>query len=85
MVTLALPEKVLTAAVSDGAGSAACGGEGAARTCQALLGLIEEHLDSGRTVEQVTRDAVRSWITTIQNLLEEEAKAVSRERRAKAG
>jgi hypothetical protein len=74
-------EKVLVAAVADGAGSAACGGEGAARTCHALIGLIKEQLDSGRTVEQVTRDTVRCWITTIQNLLEEEAKAVSRERR----
>jgi hypothetical protein len=74
-------ETVLVAAVTDGAGSAACGGEGAARTCHALLDLIKEHLDSGATVEQVTSDTARSWITTIQNLLEEEAKAVSRERR----
>ena len=79
----ALPsgETVFAAAVADGAGSAACGGEGAARTCRALLGLMDEHLDSGRTVEQVTRDTVGSWITTIQNLLEEEAKPVARERR----
>ncbi len=74
-------EKVLAAAVTDGAGSAACAGEGAATTCRALLSLVKEHLDSGKTVEQVTSDTVRSWITAIQNLLEEEAKAVSRERR----
>jgi hypothetical protein len=79
----ALPggEKVLTAAVADGAGSAVCGGDGAAITCRALLGLIEAHLDSGRSVELITGDTVRSWITTIQNLLDEEARAVSRERR----
>jgi hypothetical protein len=79
----ALPcgETVLAAAVADGAGSAVCGGEGAARTCRALLGLMDEHLDSGGTVEQVTRDTVRSWITTIQSLLEEEAKAAAHERR----
>jgi hypothetical protein len=79
----ALPagEQVLAAAVADGAGSAVCGGEGAAKACRALLGLMVEHLDSARTVEQVTIDTVRSWITTIQNVLEEEAKAVSRERR----
>src|SRR6266436_5783268 len=79
----ALPagEKVLAAVVADGAGSAVCGGEGAARTCRALLGLMDNHIDSGRSVEQVTGDTVRSWITTIQNLLEEEAQAVSRERR----
>src|SRR5208282_5353151 len=74
-------EKILTAVVADGAGSALCGGEGAAITSHALLGLIKEHLDSGRIVEQVTSDTVRSWITTIQNLLEEEATTVSRERR----
>jgi hypothetical protein len=74
-------ENVLVAAVADGAGSAACGGEGAAATCRALLGLMVEHLDSGGTVKLVTEDTVASWIATIQNLLEEEAKAVSRERR----
>jgi hypothetical protein len=74
-------EKILAAAVADGAGSAICGGEGASRACRALLSLMNEYLDSGRTVEEVTGDTVRSWITTIQNLLEEEAKAVSRERR----
>src|ERR1700675_1187488 len=79
----ALPagEQVLAAAVADGAGSAVCGGEGAASTCRALLGLMKEHLDSGKAVEQVTRETVCSWITSIQNLLEEEAQALSRERR----
>ena len=67
----ALPagEQVLAAAVADGAGSAVCGGEGAASTCRALLGLMKEHLDSGKAVEQVTRETVCSWITSIQNLL----------------
>ena len=77
-------EKVLAAAAADGAGSAVCGGEGAARTCRALLGLMVQHLDSGRTVEEVNRDTVGSWIASIQNLLEEEAKeakAVCRQRR----
>lgn len=79
----ALPagETVLAAVVADGAGSAVCGGEGAARTCRALLGLIEEHLHSGKTVEELSKDTVTSWLVTVQNLLDEEAKAVSRERR----
>src|SRR5258707_8401425 len=77
----ALPagEKVLTAAVADGAGSAVCGGEGAAKTCRALLKLMDVHLNSGRTVEEITQDTVRSWMTTIQNVLEEEARGGSRE------
>jgi hypothetical protein len=74
-------EQVLAAAAADGAGSAISGGEGAAITCRALLGLMIEHLESGRTVEQITADTVKSWITTLQNLLDEEARAVSRERR----
>jgi hypothetical protein len=74
-------ERILAAAVADGAGSADCGGEGAAITCRALLGLMVEHLDLGRTVEQVTEDTVKSWIATIQNLLEEEARVASRDRR----
>jgi hypothetical protein len=74
-------DKVLMAAVADGAGSAVCGGEGAAITCRALLELMGDHLDSGGTIEEIALDTVRSWMTTIQNLLEEEARAVSRERR----
>jgi len=79
--TLPSCEQVLAAVVADGAGSALNGGQGAARTCQTLLHLIQEHLRSGSTVEQVTRDAAESWITTIQKLLEEDAKAASGERR----
>lgn len=78
---LASGEKVLAAAVADGAGSTNYGGQGAARTCQALLALINGHLSSGNTVEQITRETARSWLSRIQNLLQEEAKKVSRERR----
>jgi protein phosphatase 2C-like protein len=74
-------EKVLAAAVADGAGSAACGGEGAASACRVSLGLMKEHFDSGKTVEQITKDSVSSWITVIQNLLDDEAKSASLERR----
>ena len=74
-------EKVLTAVVADGAGSAACGGEGAARTCQTLLSLMSEHLASGFSVEDVTNDTAAGWIGAIQGLLDEDAKAISRERR----
>jgi hypothetical protein len=74
-------ERVLAAVVADGAGSALCGGEGAATTCRALLGLMVGHLDSGKSVEEVTRETVVGWIGTIQDLLQEEAKVAARERR----
>jgi hypothetical protein len=74
-------ERVLAAAVADGAGSAICGGEGAAITCRALMDLMKEHLCLGRPVEQVTRETVNTWIDTIQRLLDAEAKAADRERR----
>ena len=74
-------ETVLAAAVADGAGSALHGGEGAARTCRSLLGLMNQHLSSGNPLEQVSRDTVKSWLLTVQNLLDEDAKAASRERR----
>src|SRR5258707_15264612 len=66
----ALPagEKVLAAVVADGAGSAVCGGEGAARTCRALLRLMDNHLDSGRGAEKGTGDTGRPWVTPNQNL-----------------
>jgi hypothetical protein len=81
--TYSLPsgETIFAAVVADGAGSALCGGEGAARTCRTLIDLMAEHLRSGNTVEQVTRETAKSWITSIQNLLDEDARAVSRERR----
>lgn len=74
-------EKVLAAAVADGAGSAVCGGEGAASSCHKLLALIGEHLASGKKVEEVGRDTAESWLMAIQELLSEEARIASRERR----
>lgn len=74
-------EKVLAAVVADGAGSAICGGEGAAIACRTLLGLVSDHLNSGKSVENVTADTVKSWMATIQNLVEQEAQTVSRDRR----
>src|SRR5579863_6046629 len=71
----ALPtgETVLAAAVADGAGSAVCGGEGAAESCRGLLTLMDEHLALSKTVDQITKGTVEAWIATIQILLQEEA------------
>jgi len=74
-------EQVFAAAVADGAGSAACSGEGAAKTCRALLDLIHDHLCSGSSVEHITRDIAASWIAELQSLLDKEAITLSRERR----
>ena len=80
---LVLPNgrKILVAAVADGAGSALCGGEGAARTCNALVGFIADYLNSGNSVERITVDTVTSWIGRIQELLDQDAKAAARDRR----
>lgn len=79
--TLAAGETVLAAAVADGAGSAVRGGEGASTACRTLLSLIGEHLRVGNTVDQISGEAAKSWITAIQVALEEEATEASRERR----
>lgn len=72
---------VLVAAVSDGAGTAACGGEGATRACSVFVGLVGDHLSSGNTVEQISIDTARFWVGVIQNALGNEAQSVSRQRR----
>ena len=74
-------ENVFVAAVADGAGSAPCGAEGAARTCSSLLRLIAGHLNSGSSVEQITLDTAKLWISTLQQALDDDAKSASRERR----
>jgi hypothetical protein len=79
--SLANGEQILIAVAADGAGSAEYGGPGAAQTCSALLALMREHLRRGHRVEQITRETAESWITTIQGVLDAEAKAASRERR----
>ena len=74
-------ENVLVAAVADGAGSAACGGEGAARACSVFVGLVNDHLSSGNTVEQISLETAKFWTTVIQSALGKEAESVSRDRR----
>lgn len=74
-------EQVLVASVADGAGSAACGGEGAARTCSLFSGLVNDHLSSGNTVDQISLDTAQFWTTVIRNALGKEAESLSRERR----
>jgi len=74
-------ERVLIAAAADGAGSAPCGGEGAATACSVFVGLANDHLDAGQSVDQISLETAQSWITSIQDSLEQQAESVSRERR----
>ncbi len=74
-------ENVLVAAIADGAGSAICGGEGAARACSVLVSLVNDHLSNGNTVEQISLETAKFWITVIQSTIGKEAESVSRERR----
>ena len=79
--SLAAGDTVLAAAVADGAGSAVCGKQGAGTACRTLLSLIGEHVRAGNNVDQISGETAKSWITTIQVLLEQEATEASRERR----
>src|SRR2546427_5945529 len=72
-------ENVLAAVVADGAGSAPCGGEGAARACSVFVGLVNDHLSSGNTVDQISFETAKFWTTVIQNALGNESESVSRE------
>lgn len=74
-------EKVLAAAVADGAGSAAFGGEGASRACSGFLGLVNDHISSGNSVEQISVETAKFWVSVIQRVLVKEAESVSREPR----
>lgn len=74
-------QNVLVATVSDGAGSAPCGGEGATRACSVFVGLVGDHLSSGNTVEQISIDTAKFWVSVIQSALGNEAESVSRHRR----
>jgi len=74
-------ECVLVAVAADGAGSASCGGEGAVRACNVFVRLVNDHLSAGNTVEQISLDTAKSWISAIQTSLDKEAESVSRKRR----
>ena len=81
--TYVLPSggSILMATVADGAGSAACGGEGAIAACQVFAGLVNDHVCCGNTVEQISRETAEFWLTVIQNTLESRAQSESRQRR----
>jgi hypothetical protein len=46
-----------------------------------LLALINHHFNSGNSVEQITLETARSWLTSIQGVLDNEAKSLYRDRR----
>jgi hypothetical protein len=72
-------EGVLVAAVADGAGTAVCGGEGAARACSTFASLVNEHLSTAQNVEQITAETARLWVRTIQSIIKNEAESVGRQ------
>jgi serine/threonine protein phosphatase PrpC len=70
-------EKVLVAAVADGAGSTSRGGDGAAKACSTFMKLANDYLNSGNSVEQISLETAQSWIHEIQNALGQEAESAS--------
>ena len=71
-------EKVLVAMVSDGAGSAECGGEGAAFVCARMQEQIVTWLHTGHTVGELSRDFVIFLIECCRNELAEHASQMGR-------
>jgi hypothetical protein len=60
-------ESILVGVISDGAGSAKFGGEGAALCCSVFIDLVSDHLSSGNTVEQICPETTKFWINVIKN------------------
>jgi hypothetical protein len=56
----------LLAIASDGAGSASCAEEGSALVCETLLRVVEQWLQTGGTVEALTRDVAEEWVGSVR-------------------
>lgn len=68
---------VLVGVVSDGAGSARFGGEGAARACATFSDLVSDHLRGGNSTEQICLEMSKHWVDIIKARLTKEAESVS--------
>jgi len=78
---LSSEESVFVGVVSDGAGSAKSGGEGAALCCKTFVDLVSDHVSSGNTVEQIASDTALFWLEIIRSRLSREAESSSQELR----
>jgi hypothetical protein len=70
-------DNILVAVVSDGAGSAKFGGEGAALACSVFLDLVADHISGGHSVEQVSIESARFWLDVLKTRLSSQAESVS--------
>ncbi len=70
-------ETVLVGVVSDGAGSARFGGEGAALCCSTLQDLVCGHVGNGNAVEQISSTTAGFWLNAIRRKLEAAAESES--------
>ena len=67
-VTVAAPwgEECLVALVSDGAGSAICGGKGATVACESGIRVIEEWVSHSESLSALSSDVIASWVDSIR-------------------
>jgi hypothetical protein len=66
-------DEILILACADGAGSAKEAQVGAAQTCTAITTCATAYFESGRTLSELTEDAVRSWMRELHGSLVSEA------------
>src|SRR5678815_3100812 len=61
--------------VSDGAGSATMGGEGARLACEHFVTCISSSLKKGMGVQDLSSATANEWLTDFRQLIDQEAKA----------
>jgi len=74
-------EPIIAIAVSDGAGSASRGGEGATITCASLIEQVEFLLAQERSLASMTEDDARQWLKAVRNAIADRANEAERDMR----
>jgi Protein phosphatase 2C len=74
-------EPIIAIAVSDGAGSAARGEDGAVITCASLIEQVELFLGQNRDLASITREDAHAWLDAVRKAIAEHASDDERDMR----